>query len=250
MPGIAVNRRRQKRADSQYGLKEISPENAVHQRLGHGVEFVLISYSLALCSWEKLMTCVCDSLVFVHGLGSDRVKAWSTKRKDAFTRRWGNGLALKHLEEVNWVSDFLQEDLRPEIRGFVRTYLYGYDSGWMIDAPVVDVHSLARNLLDTIAVQSRSEDSANRRRVIFVAHSHGGLLVKEALVIDSLGGNEDGIASRTDGILFFGTPHGGSTLASLGRVVSAVLGAWGSDADVLGFITPGSKAIWQLHENL
>src|SRR5204862_3419713 len=82
-----------------------------------------------------------------------------------------------------------------------------------------------------------------------VAHSHGGLLVKEALVIDSLRRNADGITSRTDGILFFGTPHGGSTLARLGRVVSAVLSAWGSDADILGFIIPGSKAIWQLHES-
>jgi hypothetical protein len=65
----------------------------------------------------------------------------------------------------------LQEDLKLEIRDSVRIYLYGYDSGWMIDAPVVDVHSLAPQRIAGF---------------IFVAHSHGGLLVKEALVIDTL----------------------------------------------------------------
>ena len=28
-----------------------------------------------------------------------------------------------------------------------------------------------------------------------------------------------------------------------------VLSVWGSDTDILGFILPGSKAIWQLHTN-
>jgi hypothetical protein len=38
-------------------------------------------------------------------------------------------------------------------------------------------------------------------------------------------------------------------LAKFGRVVSTVLSVWGSDADILGFILLGSKAIWQLHTN-
>jgi hypothetical protein len=49
------------------------------------------------------------------------------------------------------------------------------------------------------------------------------LLVKEALVIDTLKRNIAGIASRTGGILFFGSPHRGSVLAKFGRVVSTVL---------------------------
>jgi hypothetical protein len=114
---------------------------------------------------------------------------------------------------------------------------------------IADVHSLAQNLLDTIKASRLSKDGTKDRRIIFVTHSHGGLLVKEALVIDTLGGSVDGIASRTDGILFFGTPHKGSALARFGRVVSTVLSIWGSDADILGFVLPRSKAIWQLHAN-
>jgi hypothetical protein len=139
--------------------------------------------------------------------------------------------------------------LKSEIRDSVRIYLYSYDSGWMIDAPVVDVHSLAQNLLDTIKARCLSKDGTKDRRIIFVAYSHGGLLVKEALVIDTLEGSVAGIASRTDGILFFGASHRGSALAKFGRVVSTVLSVWGSNADILGFILPGSKVIWQLHTN-
>ena len=93
----------------------------------------------------------------------------------------------------------------------------------MIDAPVVDLHSLAQNLLDTIKARRLDENSTKDRRIIFVAHSHGGLLVKEALVIDTLEGSVAGIASCTDGILFFRTPYRGLALTKFGCVVLMVL---------------------------
>jgi hypothetical protein len=89
----------------------------------------------------------------------------------------------------------------------------------MADAPVDD---MAQNLLDTIKARCLNKDGTHERQIVFVAYSHRGLLVKEALVIDTLGGSVDGIASRTDGILFFGTPYKGSALARFGRVVSTV----------------------------
>jgi hypothetical protein len=120
-------------------------------------------------------------------------------------------------------------------------------SGWMFDAPVVTVHSLAQGLLDAIAAQRTSEEVTEHRRIIFVAHSHGGLVVKQALLTDFLTIRETGVVSRTDGVLFFGTPHAGSDLANIGRVVAMLLAAWGSDGDILEFVKPDSHANWELH---
>ena len=76
-------------------------------------------------------------------------------RNDTSTQDLNSGIALKLLEEVNWVSDYLQEDLKPKIRDSVRIYLYGYDSGWMIDALVVDVHNLRRHNLIYVQIPGR-----------------------------------------------------------------------------------------------
>jgi triacylglycerol esterase/lipase EstA (alpha/beta hydrolase family) len=118
----------------------------------------------------------------------------------------------------------------------------------MTDAPVIDVHSLAQGLLGTLQARRQSEVNTANRRLVFIAHSHGGLVVKEALVIDCLSDNA-GVASHTDGIVFLGTPHAGSSLANLGRIVSMLLQLWGSDADILKPLTPGSKSLSMLQEN-
>ena len=187
-----------------------------------------------------------QSIIFVHGLGSDQTSAWSTIRRDILAQDSNNGPAAKDMEVVNWVSDLLLEDLKrelkPDMRDTVQVYFYGYDSNWMIDAPVVDIYSLAQNLLNTISAEHKDKPD---RRIIFVAHSFGGLLVKEALTGDSKT-DMTPIASRTDGILFFGTPHHGSGLAWLGRFVSKVLSLWGSDPDILEMFERG-EAYWPLH---
>lgn len=162
---------------------------------------------------------------------------------DARHHEWSN-------QSVNWVEDFLADDLnkwKPEIRKSVRAYWYGYMSEWKFDAPVVTPHSLAQGLLDAIASTCTSECSKDRR-IIFVAHSYGGLVVKKALSID-FAKSVSGVVSRTDGVLFFGTPHRGSELASHGRVFAMFLSPWGSDGDIVDFLKRGSNANWELHNS-
>jgi Putative serine esterase (DUF676) len=153
------------------------------------------------------------------------------------------------LDDTVWVRDFLAVDLKPELRDRTRLFLYGYNSSWMVDAPTVDVHSLAQNLLDTVEARRQQEECTKDRRIIFVAHSYGGLLVKEALAIDASPRGSNGIASHTDAVLFFGTPHQGSNMAGFGRVVSKVLSIWGSDANILESLKPGHESLWNLHEH-
>lgn len=119
----------------------------------------------------------------------------------------------------------------------------------MLDAPVVTVRSLAKGLLAAIASGSSSGIARKDRRIIFVAHSHGCLLVKQALLTSFLEQSITGVFSRTDGVLFFGTPHQGSDLASLGHLVTAFLRPWGSDGNILESIKPGSILNRELHDS-
>jgi hypothetical protein len=93
----------------------------------------------------------------------------------------------------------------------------------------------------------RTEDDTNNRRIIFIVHSHGGLVVKEALAIDSQE-DDSSVSSHTDGIIFFGTPHRGSAFAGLAQTVQRAMSAWGSDGELIGSLVPGSKANWRLHD--
>jgi ankyrin repeat protein len=116
----------------------------------------------------------------------------------------------------------------------------------MTNAPVVNLHSLAQGLLDTIEVATQEGILGTKSRVIFVAHSHGGLVVKEALVSDSL--DKDFVSSRTDGVLFLGTPHQGSALSGFALVAAFGLGAWGSEKGLLASLAPGSDALWEMNK--
>ncbi|KAI9772343.1 MAG: hypothetical protein M1840_001092, partial [Geoglossum simile] len=187
-------------------------------------------------------------VIFIHGLGSHRAKAWSTATPQTSSSGTEADPIPCRPDDIIWVRDFLAVDLKPELCDRTRLFLYGYNSSWMFDAPTVNVHSLAQNLLDTIGARRRQEECTKGRRIIFVAHSHGGLLVKEALVIDASPRGSNSIAPHTDAILFFGTPHQGSNLASFGRAVSKVLSFWGSDANILESLKPGHESLWILHE--
>src|SRR4051794_2103562 len=66
------------------------------------------------------------------------------------------------------------------------------------------------------------------RPIIFLGHSLGGLVIKQAL-IKSAGYNSHGrhptlgeIYANTKGVIFLGTPHRGSDKEGLGEVVSKI----------------------------
>ena len=72
------------------------------------------------------------------------------------------------------------------------------------------------------------------RPLIFVAHSLGGLLVKQALV-ESMKQERDGQEHRLhtacSAVIFFGTPHRGSPDASLGLILTNMIKASGLDVN-------------------
>ena len=62
----------------------------------------------------------------------------------------------------------------------------------------------------------------SKRPLIFIAHSLGGIIVKQALVWAHRDPRYKLIKDHTLGIVFFGTPHQGSGKANYGKILANV----------------------------
>lgn len=143
-------------------------------------------------------------IVFIHGLGGTSRMTWS-KNKD---------LALF------WPSMFLP--LEQDISN-ARIFTYGYSAEVMKASgrTSTSVLDFAKNLLYDLRFSM--EDLGNSP-IIFVAHSMGGLIVKEAYI---QGGNDPqyhAIIKAVTAIIFLSTPHRGSNFAEvLNRILQVSL---------------------------
>jgi hypothetical protein len=102
---------------------------------------------------------------------------------------------------------------------------FGYDSSVLFSKSVSGIDNFATDLLNRLHMK-RNSPQEQKRPLIFICHSMGGLVVKKALVQAHEARNYYGsILDSTVGILFMGTPHYGSNIASLGRVVGQIANA-------------------------
>ena len=145
-------------------------------------------------------------IVFIHGLGGDGRKTWTHSKSEEF-----------------W-PDFLAKDI-PN----ARIMSYSYDPKLLSvrrPASTSKFDNHARTFIELLAIKRIKED-ATTRKVVFVAHSLGGLLVAQALRMSD---NEKRdprikqIVSCTIGLLLFGVPFGGSDLAGPAKIFSSLLG--------------------------
>ncbi|KAH7354297.1 hypothetical protein B0T11DRAFT_126351 [Plectosphaerella cucumerina] len=121
---------------------------------------------------------------------------------------------------IYWITDFLAEEKGLE---HARILVYGYDSKvakLYKNVNQNDFFAHAKNLMYALA-----REKPARRPVIFVAHSLGGLLVKEVLRRSEASEEHEikDIVRCTKGVIFMGTPHRGSPgMASLGDAVRSM----------------------------
>ena len=76
------------------------------------------------------------------------------------------------------------------------------------------LHSHANSLLNRL-LNERRKSEERHRALIFVAHSLGGLLVKQALIEAKLNPRYECVKASTHGIVFFATPHRGGNKAGI-----------------------------------
>ncbi|KAF8857512.1 hypothetical protein BDZ45DRAFT_652705 [Acephala macrosclerotiorum] len=136
-------------------------------------------------------------IVAVHGLNGHREETWEAKVDN---------------KTVSWLADV---DMLPKKIPNARILVWGYDA---------ETHSkdyLSRAYLYQHGSQlvgdlsdHRRYDGTEKRPIIFIGHSLGGIVIKSAL-IHSYGANKTHLAEHraiklsTYGIFFMGTPHSG-----------------------------------------
>lgn len=118
------------------------------------------------------------------------------------------------------------EKLLPAEIPNTRIFTWGYDAdvnGLLSSASQNTIHDHANNLLSDLD-DLRSSEKDIKVPIIFVVHSLGGIVVKDALNRSSseVGTRLKHIAPATFGIIFLGTPHRGSKSASIGKIANQI----------------------------
>ncbi|KAM7187468.1 hypothetical protein V8F33_011208 [Rhypophila sp. PSN 637] len=139
---------------------------------------------------------VVADFIAVHGLNGHWEKTWSTA------------------SGVNWLSSILAEDI-PNVR--ILTYGYNSRTHGAEQLIVESLYDHGKTFVQVLCAYRRNTKTEGRP-IIFLAHSLGGIVVKSALIHSNLWhrDNLNDIKRSTHGLVFFGTPHGGSSIASLG----------------------------------
>ncbi|KAI9748141.1 MAG: hypothetical protein M4579_007306, partial [Chaenotheca gracillima] len=138
-------------------------------------------------------------VVAVHGLGGGAFKTWTDEKGNI------------------WLRDLLIEDLPG-----ARIFTYGYNSAFLFSRETSTLREYARALLEAIRSE-RTSPEERTRPLVFVCHSMGGIVVKQALIIAR---NESvlypHLSASVSSVLFLGTPHQGSPSATYASILSQI----------------------------
>ena len=142
-------------------------------------------------------------IIAVHGLGGHAYDTWTDHETKAF-----------------WLKDFLPDDI-PSARIF--TYGFPCHGAWTRSfANLSDFATMMNGYIWSMRYREK-EKGRKPRKIIFVAHSLGGIVLKRALFMASLDKRYRDIFEDTAGILFFGTPHMGKGASEADVILGALL---------------------------
>ncbi|PNP78957.1 hypothetical protein FNYG_07822 [Fusarium nygamai] len=134
-------------------------------------------------------------IIAVHGLNGKAFKTWTQDGK-------------------LWLADFLPLEIP-----YARIFTFGYDSRIAFTGSASRVDDHARNLLERLMAKRRQ--FSEKRPLLFICHSLGGIVVKRALAIAHERSRRYNLITRdTFGIMFLGTPHRGSDVAFWGSLLA------------------------------
>ncbi|KJZ72144.1 hypothetical protein HIM_08409 [Hirsutella minnesotensis 3608] len=137
--------------------------------------------------------------------GGDRLRSWS---RDGLMGRYFGAPSMCETETAFGVgpnSLWVRQGIRREAH-HARILLYQHPEA----SEGTTLSGLAGVLLAELQALCRAEGH-ERRPVLFIAHSIGGLVVKMALARASRDGRYESVLHECYGVAFFGTPHQGSS---------------------------------------
>lgn len=116
------------------------------------------------------------------------------------------GSFVNKTDEHMWLSDALPGDIPT-----ARVMTCGYGSRLLHSTSFANLDDLAQTLRIAICRVVRSE----RKHLILIGHSLGGLLIKEALIKLADSNSDSDVLDLVVGALFFGVPNDGMDIESL-----------------------------------
>ncbi|VDI56079.1 Hypothetical predicted protein [Mytilus galloprovincialis] len=159
-------------------------------------------------------------IVFVHGLLGGPFKTWRQQdRKGPGADKSSDGTesVKKGTYTFCWPKDWLAKDC-----GNIRILSVEYDtdlSTWNANRKVWRGLTVRASSI----LQKLKKADIGSRPIIWVGHSMGGLLIKQILSIADDTPGLDNIVNNTVGVLFYSTPHRGSSLAHLSNQASLIV---------------------------
>ncbi|KAL7924500.1 hypothetical protein ACQKWADRAFT_331432 [Trichoderma austrokoningii] len=157
-------------------------------------------------------------IIAVHGLGANPEHTWTCKSN--LKSKTGDAQLRVHL-----LKDLLMKDERFSDARILR---FAYNSDWLVDACFESARDIGLRLIESLAEHRKHHP---RLPLVFVGHSFGGIVIKEALSSDP--NDSQKILEDTCGIIFLGTPHLGSPIAGFGATVAYLTGFLGSNTGLL-----------------
>jgi len=135
------------------------------------------------------------SCITISGIGSHAFGSWQPSGGD---------------KQFMWIRDAL-----PKFFPFARPILYGYDTQLCNAYSFQRVPDIALTLVNHLRVMVNS--SPTKRPLVFITHSLGGIVLKEALVClsGSLNTRDLELLEAISGAIFFGVPNHGMVIDHL-----------------------------------
>ncbi|KAK1989533.1 hypothetical protein LZ30DRAFT_576096 [Colletotrichum cereale] len=142
----------------------------------------------------------CIDVVAIHGLNGHFLRTWTDEETD-----------------INWLAEFI-----PRIMPASRVMSFSYNSTLQFSKSTSDLFVFADQLLENVLAKRGSLEEQGRP-LIFICHSLGGLVFKQAFLKAFEDDNYMLLRKSMSSVLFFGTPHNGSSLAQWGTMTARLL---------------------------
>jgi hypothetical protein len=175
-------------------------------------------------------------IVAVHGLGARPEYTWTVKGDvvdesasvdgDASDADWKPKLKKGR---VDWLSD--SRFLRTDFPGAI-VMRFAHNADWLFRGPWTTAQKTGTDLLKHLNDERQAFDG-HLPPVLFIGHSFGGIVVKEAIVRAKVDKKYQEILEATCGIVFLGTPHQGAALSTPASWLAGLLSLFGSKTMLL-----------------
>lgn len=139
-------------------------------------------------------------IVAIHGLNGHFRKTWTDPKT-----------------QFDWLRDAI-----PKVIPGARIMSFSYNSAVQFSKCTSGVYEFADQFLEHLSSKRRSGDTASRP-VVFICHSLGGILLKQAIVRAFEQERYASILECSKAVIFMGTPHRGSSHATWGTMLSQIL---------------------------